>query len=114
MRSLKRVKTFVAGQWQAAGEGDAKEREETVNLLYSIGTWDTDAQAYTPQNGLSRSPINCTWRDLLQICRELCRMGYSCHYVRDADGSHDYNDPTVLIERTDGMAPEEIFKSWER
>lgn len=82
--------------------------------LYSIGTWCTDTQAYTPQAGLSRSPINCGWRDLLQICRELCQMGYSCHYRRDTNGDHGDNDPSVLIERTDGMAPEEIFKSWER
>ncbi len=82
--------------------------------LYSIGTYDGEAQAFTPQVGLSRYPVNCPWRDLLQICRELCRMGYSCHYRRDPDGGHSDNDPSVLIVRTDGMVPEEIFKSWER
>ncbi len=82
--------------------------------LYSIGTWDTDVCAYTPQVGLSVYPINVPWAGLLQICRELCRMGYSCHYRRDPDGSHPDNDPSVLIERTDGESEAVIFKNWER
>jgi len=85
-----------------------------MSAVYSIGTWDTDAQGFTPQLGLSRSPINCTWRDMLQICRELCQMGYSCHYRRDPNGEHSENDPMVLIERTDGMTLQEILKQWER
>lgn len=82
--------------------------------LYSIGTWDTDACGYTPQVGLSLHPLNVPWTGLLQICRELCRMGYSCHYRRDPDGSHTDNDPTVLIERTDGESEAVILKQWER
>ena len=70
--------------------------------LYSIGTWDTDLQAYTPQEGLTVPCINVPWRTLLEVVRQLRGMGYTCHRVRDTDGSHDDNDWSVLIERTDG------------
>lgn len=70
--------------------------------LYSVGTWDTEQQAYTPQAGLTVPSQNVPWRTLLEVVRQLKRMGYSCHRYRDADGSHDDNDTSVLIERTDG------------
>ena len=73
-----------------------------MTKLYSIGTWDTDLQAYTPQAGLSVPSANVQWHGLLAALRELRTMGYSCHYVRAADGSHDCNDWSVLVERTDG------------
>lgn len=72
--------------------------------LYSIGTWDTHLQAYTPQEGLSFPSQNVPWRTLLNVVRELKNMGYSCHRVRDKDGCHDDNDWSVLIERTDGKS----------
>lgn len=56
-----------------------------MSPLYSIGTYDGDAQGYTPQAGLSLYPINVPWRGLLQIMRELCQMGYSV-CPRRADG----------------------------
>lgn len=70
--------------------------------LYSIGTWDTDEQAYTPQAGLSVPSINVPLPTMRQVVRELRRMGYSARRVRDSDGSHEHNDWSVLIERTDG------------
>lgn len=70
--------------------------------LYSIATWDTDEQAYTPQAGLLAPSQNVSWRGLLAVLRELRTMGYSCHYFRDTDGGHNDNDPAVLVERTDG------------
>lgn len=70
--------------------------------LYSIGTWDTDRQAYTPQEGLTVPCINVPLATMRQVVRELRSMGYSCHRVRGADGEHWENDWTVLIERTDG------------
>lgn len=73
--------------------------------LYSIRTWDTDLQAYTPQVGLSVPSINVPWRTLLQVMRELRGMGYTAHYRRDQDGAHDDNDFFVLVERTDGAVP---------
>ena len=60
--------------------------------LYSIGTWDTDLQAYTPQVG-TEPCINVPWRRLLQVMRLLRQDGYS----------HDSNDWSVLVERTDGQ-----------
>lgn len=82
--------------------------------LYSVGTWDTDRQSYTPQAGLSVPSFNMTRRQLLVAVRELRRMGYSAHYVRGSDGEHDANDPMVLIERTDGQHWKEIRRRWKR
>ena len=73
--------------------------------LYSIGTWDTDLQAYTPQAGLTVPCLNVPWRILLEVLRQLRRMGYSCHRRRHwfcGEWSYDDNDWSVLVERTDG------------
>lgn len=70
--------------------------------LYSIGTWDTDEQAYLPLIG-GEICVNVPWRRMLAVLRFLRRAhGYNCHRFRDADGSHDDNDWEVLVERTDG------------
>lgn len=76
--------------------------------LYSVGTWDMDAQAYTRQDGLSVPSENVPFRMLFTIYRELRAMGYSCfrHAHREefnGNLSHDDNDAFVLIERTDGQ-----------
>lgn len=84
---------------------------------YSVGTWDTELQAYTPQVGLSVPSINITWRQLLQAMRELRQMGYSAHRRREVLSTglnHDDNDWSVLVERTDGMSEDEVMVSWER
>ncbi len=81
---------------------------------YSVGTWDTVRQAYTPQRGLSVPSFNMTWKQLLVALRELKSMGYSCHRVRDSDGWYENNDWCVLVERTDGMNWKEIRRSWSR
>lgn len=70
--------------------------------LYSIGTWDMDLQAYTPQVGLTVPCQNVPLATMRQVVRELRRMGYSCHRRMDKYGDHEDNDPSVLIERTDG------------
>ena len=67
--------------------------------LYSVGTWDMDEQAYTPQVGLSVPCINVPFRTLFTIYRELRAMGYNCYRE---PSNHDANDWWVLIERTDG------------
>jgi hypothetical protein len=82
--------------------------------LYSVGTWDTDEQAYTPQSGLSVPAFNITLRQLRQAIRELRGMGYTVHYRRDSDGGHQNNDYSVLIERPDGADETEIRKYWRR
>ena len=81
---------------------------------YSIGTYDTDAQGYTPQSGVSVPAFNITRAQLRRAMKELRGMGYTCHRFRDPDGGHDDNDTSVIIERTDGLPEEEILKSWER
>lgn len=82
--------------------------------LYSIGTWDTKKQAYTPQRGLSVPSFNITRGQLRQAMKELRELGYSVHRYRAADGTHDDNDWCVLIERTDGRHWKEIRKNWKR
>lgn len=68
-------------------------------MYYSVRTWDTEADAYTPQEGMSVPSINLTslWQ-LKRALQELRRGGYSCHRFRDADGGHDDNDWAVLVE----------------
>lgn len=85
-----------------------------VTRLYSVGTWDTDKQAYTPQPGLTVPSFNITLGQLRQALKQLRRLGYSAHRRRDADGSHDDNDWAVLVERTDGRHWKEIRRSWNR
>ena len=82
--------------------------------LYSIGTWDSKKQAFTPQRGLSVPSFNITRGQLRQAMKELRQLGYSVHRYRSADGTHDDNDPWVLIERTDGRHWKDIRKSWKR
>lgn len=85
-----------------------------MNALYSIGTWDTDAQAFTPQAGLSVPCINIPLPTLRQVMRELRRMGYSAHRRRDVDGGHEDNDSWVLVERTEGLSEAEVLENWKR
>lgn len=82
--------------------------------LYSVGTWDIDAQAYTVQDGLTVPCLNVPWRGLLAVLRELRSIGYTAHRRRDASGEHDDNDWSVLVERTDGAAEAEILDGWKR
>jgi hypothetical protein len=88
--------------------------------LYSVATWDTNKQAYTPQCGLSVPSFNITLSQLRVALKELRQMGYTAHRVRHAigtDGFEDYDhdsDPSVLVERTDGKHWKEIMKDWRR
>lgn len=82
--------------------------------LYSVGTWDTDKQAYTPQRGLSVPSFNITREQLRIAMKELRAMHYSCHRYRASNGTYDDNDWCVLIERTDGKHWKEIRRGWNR
>lgn len=86
--------------------------DDKLSPLYSVGTWDTDEQAYTPQVGVPA--FNLTLAELRRSMRLLRQGGYQVHRKRAADGTHDNNDPQVLIERTDGKSEAEILKQWER
>lgn len=66
---------------------------------YKVLTYDWDRRTYTPQVGLSVPSVGITLAELRQAVRELKRMGYDCHRVRDSDGVHRSNDSSVLIER---------------
>jgi hypothetical protein len=41
-------------------------------------------------------------------------MGYTAHRRRDEDGTYDDNDPSVLVERTDGKCSKLIQQNWVR
>lgn len=81
---------------------------------YSVATWDTNKQAYTPQRGLSVPSFNISRTQLRVALKELRRIGYQAHRKRDSDGSYDNNDSNVLVERTDGMHWKEIMRGWIR
>lgn len=68
---------------------------------YSVRTWDTDMDAYTPQAGMSLPWEGLSLWQLRDALRELRSMGYPCHRFRDADGNHCDNDTFVLVERSD-------------
>jgi len=67
----------------STGQSQIIQGDVFATPLYSVGTWDMDEQAYTPQVGLSVPSQNVPWRTLLRVVRELRDMGYSCHYRRD-------------------------------
>lgn len=85
---------------------------------YSVGTWDSEASGFTPQVGVPS--INLTRKELVAAMRLLRDCGYSCHRYRGRDSAGNLNawaadsDPSVMIERTDGMSEEEILKQWLR
>lgn len=82
------------------------------NPLYSVGTWDPELECYTPQ--VDVPAFNLTLWQLRAALKQLRQLGYSAHRYRDADGGHEDNDTSVLVERTDGMAEADILKRWER
>jgi hypothetical protein len=85
----------------------------TSERLYSIGVWDADKQSYVPPYGMNNC-INITLSVLRKRIGELRCIGYSVHRRRDADGTYDDNDWSVIIERTDGQSSVEILEGWER
>lgn len=86
----------------------------SIKPLYSIRTWDTEQQAYTPQAGLTVPCFNVPRATLTEALRQLRSMGYTAHRLRDFDGGHDDNDTYVLVERTDGLPEAEILENWKR
>lgn len=85
----------------------------SMEARYSVGTWDSDMQAYTPQSGVEKS-FNITIRELRSAIKRLRELGYSCHRFRDGDGGHEDSDTFVLVERTDGTTEEKILEQWKR
>ncbi len=79
---------------------------------YSVGTWDMDAEGFTPQVGVPAS--NLTIHELRRSLKALRECGYTVHRLRAADGSHDDNDAMVLVERTNGKSIAEIMEGWKR
>lgn len=86
-----------------------------TTALYSVGTWDMEKQAYTPQDGLSVPSFNITLSQLRTALKELRKVGYSAHRrgKRDEDGDRP-NDTWVLVERTDGECWKKIRRRWNR
>jgi hypothetical protein len=81
--------------------------------LSSIGTWDMEKQAYTPQAGVEKS-FNLTAGELRAAMKRLRELGYSVHRRGNVRDGHDDNDCYVLIERTDGKPEAEILEGWKR
>jgi hypothetical protein len=79
--------------------------------LYSVGTWDCEAQAYTPQDEVPA--FNLTIRELRASLRAIRQCGYGAWRTRGSHGDH-YSDWAVLVERTDGLPEHEILEGWKR
>lgn len=92
--------------------------QPTSQPLYSIGTWDPELEAFTPQNGVPA--FNLTRKQLVASIRMLQDCGYTCHRFRERDENGDLDDwaydsdTFVMIQRTDGMSEEAILKEWKR
>lgn len=81
--------------------------------LYSVGTWDTDEQAYTPHRWIAKT-FNMTLRELRAAIQTLRLLGYTAHRRGNINVGHGDNDDSGLIERTDGKSEAEILESWLR
>ncbi len=64
---------------------------DTPETQYSILTWDTNLEKYTPQDGVPE--LVTGFRGLIAAIRLLREAGYS------ADRNHCSSDPAVLIEK---------------
>lgn len=82
--------------------------------LYSVGTWSIDKQAFTPQQNIGMRSYNIPLWQLKRALKQLRRMGYTAHRLRDSNGEHDDNDLMVLVERTDGQDVRSIRRRWRR
>jgi hypothetical protein len=65
--------------------------------LYSIGTYNVEEKAFTPQQGMTVDWANITLPRLRTAMRELQGMGYSCHRTQHGD-----SDLAAMIERVSG------------
>jgi hypothetical protein len=88
-----------------------------AEVTYCIGTWDPDAEAFTPHCDLPWYGL--TRRELVEVMRALRDDGYTCHRIRyrEPDGTlsdEADSDVSVLIERTDGRTPEQVLEDWLR
>lgn len=69
-----------------------------MSRLYSVTTWDTDLQKFTPQIGLPEGPFTI-WQ-VREALRQLKDMGYQA----------DRDDDWVLVERVEpALTPLELI-----
>lgn len=81
--------------------------------LYSIGTWDTDLQSYSPHPGIPA--FNLTIYELRAAMRQLRDGGwYTVHRFGNTEILDRDSDPNVMIERTDGLPEQLILEGWKR
>jgi hypothetical protein len=119
--SLSRQVQYCQSSWPVCIEivRTAIERE-VQGPRYSVGTWDADLQAFTPQAGVPA--FNLTLWELKASLRMLRKCGYSAHRRREIVAhpngwtvpNWDDNDTAVLVERTDGRPEREIMENWKR
>ncbi len=79
--------------------------------LYSIGTWDSDREYFSPHPYMTTPWLNVDIHGLRRHLKELKSKGYSCHRVRHNDSTVD-SDPSVLVERTDGSSEASVRNCW--
>lgn len=71
----------------------------TLEPRYSVRTWDSELEAYTPQTGVPA--FNLTLWQLRESLKALRQLGYTAHRRRSQQGDYEDNDWAVLVERTD-------------
>ena len=75
---------------------------------YSIGTWDSEHECFTPQAECSTPWLNVDIHGLRRHLKELKACGYSCHRHQGD------SDPAVLVERTDGEPEVKVLERWTK
>jgi hypothetical protein len=87
-------------------------RNAAAQPVYSIGTWDTVKQAFTPH--MDAPAFNLTRAELVRSIRLIRADGYTVHRRGNMNDGHYDNDTGVMIQRTDGMSVDEILETWQR
>ncbi len=88
------------------------DENKPVKPLYSIGTWDSKYQKFSPQPGTTTPWLNVDIHGLRRHLKELRTKGYSCHRFKCPETGYVDSDPSVLVERTDGKPAAAILNSW--
>jgi hypothetical protein len=78
--------------------------------LYSVGTFDPELNAFTPQCGIEKS-INLTRGELREVLK-LLRNKY-CYAANYSSNNPTNSDPYVFVERTDGESENSILERWK-
>jgi hypothetical protein len=79
-----------------------------MSRKYYVETWDTDAQKFTPQDGVPIGPYSLFGLRVAVLA--LRNLGYPCNY----DGRHGYSgDPFVSVYREETTEDIAEWNAWD-